>query len=141
MKKQVLQSLGFQEINRTSAAKKAQEKETQVSNAFVKKEGSQLRITIPRSVMRKMKWEISNRIKVMVNEENGMVALIRAQANEKNSYAIGFQSATKDVAIENGHPGVIRVSTEAFSSFNGKGGIFAPLIHDRSTIIMNMQAA
>lgn len=140
MKKQVLQSLGFQEVKRACVKVNSKE-EAQNPTALISKEGSQLRIRIPRKIMNKMKWEISNRIKVMINEEDGTVALIRARNEDKNSHLIGFQSTTKENAIARGYPGVVRVSTEAFKQCVGQGGVEAPLIHDRSTIIMNLKKA
>lgn len=137
MKHLVLQSLGFKQVHRAGVNKVV--KPTQPDTALVSKEGTQLRIRIPRSVMNKMHWEISQRIKVMINEADGTVALIRARNEDKDSHVIGFQSSTKEDAINRGYPGVIRISTDAF----GEGGqdISAqevPLIHDRSTIIINV---
>lgn len=140
MKHLVLQSLGFKQVHRAGVNKVV--KPTQPDTALVSKEGTQLRIRIPRSVMNKMHWEISQRIKVMVNETEGTVALIRARNEDKDSHVIGFQSSTKEDAINRGYPGVVRISTDAFGEVGqGISAQEVPLIHDRSTIIINVLTA
>lgn len=137
MKHLVLQSLGFKQVHRAGVNKVV--KPTQPDTALVSKEGTQLRIRIPRSVMNKMHWEISQRIKVMINEADGTVALIRARNEDKDSHVIGFQSSTKEDAINRGYPGVIRISTDAFGEVGQDiSAQEVPLIHDRSTIIINV---
>jgi hypothetical protein len=140
MKQQVLQTLGFNPIQRHSSStiKQVEPSPTTIS-VHAQKDSSQLRIKIPRDIMQKMHWELSHRVKVLVNKEDNTLAIIRARANDKESFKIGFQSGTRSTAMDRNYSGLIRLAWREEMFGTPISGVFdTSLTHDRSTILIQI---
>lgn len=69
----------------------------------------QIVFKLPREVLSKMKWEITDRVKVLSNQENKTVALVKARKDEPNSFAISTQGTSVENAIKSGRGGIVKV--------------------------------
>lgn len=140
MKQQVLQSIGFQAITRHNAPAKEVKQENIVISAREAAGSQQIAVSLTREILDKMKWEISQRVNVLVNPENNTIALIRAKATDKSAYVISCQGSTQEQAIASKRGGVIRF---AWREKIGQRPAFcgqqtASVSRDRSTLVIAM---
>lgn len=69
----------------------------------------QLVFKLPRHILSELKWEITDRVKVMTKAESKEVALVRATRRDTNTFAISAQGASVEVAKQNKRGGIVKV--------------------------------
>ena len=143
MKQQVLQSIGFSPLNRTQVQAREVVQEKIVISARPTNGNSQIALSIPRNILNKLNWEISQRVNVLFNPNNQTIAVIRAQPTDKNSFLISCQGTTVDEAIRLQRGGVVRFAWRDIMGDKPtfEGQINTSMSRDRSTLIVDFPQA
>lgn len=143
MKQKVLQSIGFTTINRTPSEVKKVNQEQIVVSSRARSNADQISLSIPREMLNKLNWEISQKVKILFNATNQAVAVIRAKDTDKDSFIISCQGSTQEEAIQMQRGGVVRFAWRdnmgEKPAFQGQ--VKANVSRDRSTLIVDMQQA
>lgn len=109
MSQDILSSMGFTLVN-TKDNKNEVNEDVSMDISVIKPDDHkhpQIVFKLPRHILSQLKWEISDRVKLMVKD--GSIALVKASKNDSNTFAISSQGTSIANAKEQKRGGVVKV--------------------------------
>jgi hypothetical protein len=108
----VLAKFGFEKVLSKTSIKKEQDNTFDCLISIVKPidhVNPQFVFKISREMLDILKWDITDRVIMLVNKENGVLALSKTTLKDRDSFAISAQGMTVSVAKERKVGGIVKI--------------------------------
>lgn len=111
MSQDILSSMGFNLVNVKSSTTNTNET-VAMDISVIKPEDHkhpQIVFKLPRHILAQMKWEISDRVKIMTKPGSQEIAIVKASKKDTNTFAISTQGTSVENAKLTKRGGVVKV--------------------------------